>query len=1161
MLDKVKEFFVSSWAIENRTAIYVMTILLCITGVYSYFNLPKEKFPDIVVPTIYVSTIYPGTAPKDMENLVTKPIEEKIKSISGIKKYTSNSLQNFSNIIIEFNTSVNVDAAKQKIKDAVDKAAQDLPKDLPSPPNVQEINFSDFPILFVNISGDYDLSKLKAFAEIAEERIEALPQITRVDIVGARNREIQINVDKYKMEAASVNFGNIEQAVAAENRTVPGGTVTMDGVKRSINISGEFKDMETIRNMAITSANGGSVYLRDIAEVRDNFADKESYARLDGKNVVTLNIIKKAGQNLIQASDGCRAIVETLKKEGKFPKSLNVVLTGDQSRETRVTLHDLINTIIIGFILVVIILMFFMGVTNAFFVAMSVPLSCFLAFLIMPTIGFSLNMIVLFAFLLALGIVVDDAIVVIENTHRIYDNGKVPIKKAAKEAAGEVFLPVLSGTATTLAPFVPLAFWPGIIGKFMYFLPVTLIITLVASLIIAYVINPVFAVDFMQPHIDEHTLTQEEKRKNRKAFFIKLTLFAAVATLFYALGIFGMGNLTVFVFLLITLNQFVLSKLVRKFQEKGWPAVQDVYKKIITWVLGGYKPVLFLVGTMFLLVFSFVLIGIAKPRIDFFPKADPNFVNTFITLPIGTDQAYTDSLTSIVEKRVTNVMHKNGKKNPLVESIISNVTIGASADQNDRSPSPNKGKVSVAFVEFGRRNGVNTRPYLEEVRTALQGIPGIEVSVDQESGGPPVGAPIAVEIQGDDLDELVATGKKFKKYVDSLNIKGIEDLRSDVQTNSPQLSILINRERANREGLFTAQIGAEMRTAVFGKEVSKYKDDKDDYPIQLRYQKDQRDNIAALLNHKMTFRDMNKGGILRQVPVSAVADMKYDNTFGGIKRKNGKRIITLSSGVITGFNANEIVGQITEALPMFQKPETITIKMGGEQEQQKETGAFLGGAGLTALGLIFMILVLQFNSFGKPIIILSEILFSVTGVLLGIAIFGMNISIIMTGIGIVALSGIVVRNGILMVEFTDMLIEQGMDIKEAIIEAGRTRMTPVILTATATILGLVPLAVGLNMDFVTLFTELNPHIYFGGDSVAFWGPLSWTMIFGLAFATFLTLVLVPAMYLLYARMKGLKQKTPIIASNGVDIPINTSNGHSNGVKVVDTETKIVVPTL
>jgi multidrug efflux pump len=672
------------------------------------------------------------------------------------------------------------------------------------------------------------------------------------------------------------------------------------------------------------------------------------------------------------------------------------------------------------------------------------------------------------------------------------------------------------------------------------------------------VINPVFAVDFMKPHVEDHDLTTEERRKAKKALWIKIVLFIAVAGIFYGVQLFGMGNLTIFTLFLVLLNQFVLSKLVKKFQDTGWPAIQDLYKSFVTWVLEGAKPVIFLVGTLFLLIFSFFAIGLRNPKVDFFPKAAPNFVNTFINLPIGTDQAYTDSLTSLVEKRITAVIHPNlakGQKNPIVESIISNVTIGASSDQNDRSPSPNKGKISVAFVEFGRRNGEDTEPYLEKVRKATQGIPGIEVSVAQEAAGPPVGAPVAVEIQGDDLEELVATGKSFKKYIDSMNISGIEDLRSDVQTNSPQLSININRERANREGLFTAQIGSEMRTAVFGKEVSKYKDEKDDYPIQLRYQKDQRDNIAALLNHKMTFRDMNKGGMLRQVPVSAVADVRYDNTFGGIKRKNGKRIITLSSGVITGFNANEIVGQITESLDAFQKPENITIKMGGEQEQQKETGAFLGGALLTALGLIFMILVLQFNSFGKPIIILSEILFSITGVFLGLAITGMNVSIIMTGIGVVALAGIVVRNGILMVEFTDMLIEQGMDIKPAIIEAGRTRMTPVILTATATILGLVPLAVGLNMDFVTLFTELNPHIYFGGDSVAFWGPLSWTMIFGLSFATFLTLVLVPVMYLLYARMKGIKQKIKDKIHHN-DNTNGTTNGTTNGHSKNGEDTKI-----
>jgi multidrug efflux pump subunit AcrB len=869
-----------------------------------------------------------------------------------------------------------------------------------------------------------------------------------------------------------------------------------------------------MKNLLIRGMGGAAVYLRDIASIKDAFKEQESFARLDHKNVLTLNIIKRSGENLIEASDKSRAIVAELQKT-KFPKDLNVVLTGDQSNDTRLTLHDLINTIIIGFILVTIILMFFMGVTNAIFVALSVPLSCFIAFLVFPVIGFSLNMIVLFAFLLALGIVVDDAIVVVENTHRIFDNGKVPIKIAAKQAAGEVFLPVLSGTLTTLAPFVPLAFWQGIIGKFMFFLPVTLIVTLLASLIVAYIINPVFAVQFMKPHKDSND--PEIKRKSKRGTKMVSIIFGATALLFYISGNFGGGNFVVTLLLLFLLNKYFLNEYISKFQTNIWPRIQTKYANILVWCLKGKRPIGLLLGTFALLIVSFIFLIIRKPSVVFFPSGEPHFVYTYITLPVGTDQKYTDEVTKEVEKRIYKVL---GNNNPIVESVISNVAVGATDPQeNDRSVASNKSKVSVSFVEFEKRNGKSTSEYLEKIRDAVKGIPGAAITVGKEANGPPTAKPISIEIAGDDFTELINTSTHLKRYLDSVNIEGVEELKTDLVNIKPEIVIDIDRERANHEGISTAQIGMEIRTAVYGKEISKFKDENDDYPIQLRFIESQRANINQLMNLKIAYRDMNMGGLIRQVPLSSVADIHYSNTYGSIKRKNQKRLVTLSSNVLSDYNANEVVAQVTEAVNGFPISETISIKMGGEQEEQKETGAFLGKAMLISIGLIIMILVVQFNSISKPLIILSEILFSIIGVFLGFAIFKMEFSIVMTGIGIVALAGIVVRNGILLVEFTDHLIEHGMEVKEAIIEAGRIRMTPVILTASATILGLIPLAVGLNIDFVTMFTELNPHIFFGGDSVAFWGPLSWTMIFGLGFATFLTLILVPAMYLISVKTK------------------------------------------
>jgi|JRYD01.1.fsa_nt_gb multidrug efflux pump subunit AcrB len=1117
MKDIFKEFKPSSWAIDNRTAIYIITIIITLTGIMAYINIPKESFPDISLPNIYVSVVYPGTSPKDMENLVVRHIEKECKGISGVKKIKSNALQDYCSIVIEFNSDVKIEDAKRKVKDAVDRARNDLPQDLPNEPDIIEVNFSDLPIMAVNLSGDYDLAKLKRYADEAKDKIESLKEVKEVKLIGELEREIQINVDMLKLQSSGLTMSDIERAVKYENMTVPGGSVLMaDGTRRSLSVSGEFTNVDQIKNLVVNSINGAPIYLKDIAEVVDSYKEQESYARLNHKNVITLSIIKRSGENLIDASDKIVSVVNELKKE-TWPKDLNVVLTGDQSEQTRTQLHDLINTIIIGFILVLVVLMFFMGTSNAFFVAMSVPLSMCVAFLVLPVIGFTINFIVLFSFLLALGIVVDDAIVVIENTHRIFDNGKTDIVRAAKMATGEVFLPVLSGTLTTLAPFVPLAFWKGIIGKFMFFLPITLIITLLASLVVAYIINPVFAVSFMKKH--------DEKHDPYKGLKITSVIFIAIALLFYVTGVFGMGNFTIFIFLLNLLHRFWLHKVIIRFQTKTWPAVQESYKRMLTKVL--HRPRTMMVGTVGLLFLSFIAIGLRNGGVNFFPIADPNFVYVFTTLPVGTDQAYTDSVTKILESKVYKVL---GEKNDVVKSVIASVGVNVSdPSDEDQGYYANKSKIEVAFVEYSKRKGVSTSNYLEKIREAVKNtVPGAEVTVAQEQGGPPVGKPISIEVSGDDLQAITTTSKSLKRYLDSLQIEGVEELKSDLQDSKPQIVFDINREHMNRLGIMTGTVGNEINMAVLGREASKYRDLNDEYKIMLRYKLDQRYDVSLLNNLKILYRDMSMGGLVRNVPLASFASVKYDNTYGVIKRKNQKRVVTISSNLLTDYQSREaeVVGNVMAAVKQFPKTEGVEIKFAGSQEEQAETMSFLGTALLISLGLIFMILVIQFNSIGKPIIILSEIVFSIIGVLLGFALFKMGFSIVMTGIGVVALAGIVVRNGILLVEFTELLREQGVPTFEAIVEAGRTRMTPVILTATATSLGLIPLAVGLNIDFVTLFTEFNPHIFFGGDSTAFWGPLSWTMIFGLMFATFLTLFLVPVMYLMSENLKAKIYKRP-----------------------------------
>ncbi|MEZ2337990.1 efflux RND transporter permease subunit [Mucilaginibacter sp. RCC_168] len=1119
MKDLNKEFGPSSWAIDNKTAIYVLIFMITVLGLISYNSLPKENFPDIAIPKIYVTTTFLGQSPQNVENLVTRQIEKKLKSLKGLKKVTSNSVQNVSIITAEFNTDVKTRDAKIDVKDAVDKAKQDLPQNDANykEPIISDINVADQPILYVNISGDYDLKKLKEYADILKDEIESYKEISKVDEVGALTPEIQINVDLNKMAAAQVSFTDIIQMVGNENILTSAGTVKSDGVRRSIDIKRDFKNADEVAAMVIRNPKGQAVYLRDIADVKDSFLEQESYARLktndnpNFKNVITLNVSKRSGENLIEASDKINELIK-LKQKTVFPKGLDIVVTGDQSDKTRTTLNDLINTIVIGFILVTVILMFFMGTTNAIFVALSVPLSCFIAFLVMPAIGFTLNMIVLFSFLLALGIVVDDAIVVIENTHRIFDNGKVPIKQAAKMAAGEVFLPVFSGTMTTLAPFVPLAFWNSIIGHFMFFLPITLIITLLASLVVAYIINPVFAVDFMKPHHDgEHDNPKFDKKTVRALIYL-----AVAAVVGYLINI-GIGNLVVFIMALYLLNHFILLRVIDRFQKNAWPKFKDWYAR---WLEKAVKrPVTMLMGTIGLFILSIVLLVTIGKTPEFFPSGDPNFVYVYLTMPIGTDQAYTNEITKKIEKRVAEVVAPD---KDIVSSVISNVTKGVTDPQDeDQGDYENKSKVTVAFVEFGKRNGKDTKAVLANIRKAVQGIPGAKIAVAQEASGPPVQKDISIEIIGDNLDTLVSTGDRLKAYLAKQNIAGIENLIADVQSDKPEIVFDINRERANREGISTKTISDALQAAVFGAPAGDFRNTKeDDYKIQVRALESQRGNLDELRNLKITYRDLATGGAIRQVPISAFTDIRYTNTFSNIKRKQQRRVLTLGSNVIKPFNPNEVNANILQAINNFKKPDNVSIRQGGGQEDQAEAMNFLLGALATSFGLILIILMIQFNSIGKTFIIISEIFLSIIGVFLGVSIFGMTMSIVMTGIGIIALAGVVVRNGILLVEFTDMLIEQGANLHDAVVEAGHTRMTPVLLTATAAILGLIPLAVGFNIDFVGLFTHFKPHIHFGGDNVAFWGPLAWTMIFGLGFATVITLILVPCMYIIRYNMKA-----------------------------------------
>jgi multidrug efflux pump subunit AcrB len=1102
--ERLKELPITRWCVNNRTSIYIFTILVSFAGFYIYQNLPKELYPDVVMPTISVTTIYPGASPQDIENLITKPLEKQLKSISGIKKITSNSMSDFGLIIAEFNSDQDSKQCKLKVKDAVDKGKKDLPSDLKTDPMIQEFDISEQPIMNINLAGDIPLDQLKKYAKSLKDKIEGMKEITRVDIIGGYTREIHVDVDMYKMTASGITLMDIENAIARENLNVSGGEVRVGEMRRNLRITGEFATPAQIGNIVVRSFVGNPAFIKDIATVTDSHADKQDFARLDHKTVVTLNVIKRSGENLLNATDKIYEVLDDY-KTNQFPQGLKVTVTGDTSENTRIQLHDLINTVVIGFVLVVFVLMFFMGFRNAFFVGLAVPLSCLIAFLFMPTLGLTMNVMVLFSLLLALGIIVDDAIVVIENTHRIFhENHDMSVAQAAKYAAGEVFLPVLAGTLTTLAPFFPLLFWPGIIGKFMKNLPITLIITLGASLFVAFIINPVFAASFM---------SKDDKAKSvLKNYIPWFIVFALVALVSYLTKHFAIGNFSIFMILLMLLYHFLLDRATQVWQENVWPKFREMYRSILKVFIKGWGPLLVPIGAFVMLVLSAGVLALSKPIVELFPSGEPNFVYIYCKLPMGTDANVTDSITQGLEKRVYKVI---GEHNPDVTSVITNVGLGAGDPQNpDKVATPYKSKVTVAFKKYADRKDPHTSKWLNAIRDEFKsGVSGAQLSVEKERGGPPVGKPINIEISGDDFKVLADLQNKITQNIDKANIKGIDELKSDLQISKPEITVVLDDEKLQREGLSKGQVAGELRTALFGKEASKFRDVDDDIPIQIRLEEKYRGNVDQLMNLNMSFMDFATGSF-RQLPISSIASMKYSNSYSVINRKNQKRVVTLASDVTEGFAANDVVASIKQVITGMDIPEGYEVKMTGEQEQQQETSSFLGIAFSLALGLMFMIMVTQFDSAVKPLIIGTTVLFSLIGVFLGNAIFHMKFSVVMTGVGFFALSGIVIRNGILLIEFIDELRQRGYTVKDAVIEGGAIRMTPVILTAMSAVLGLIPLAVGLNIDFETLFSEFNPHIYLGGDNVAFWGPLAWTMIFGLIGATFLTLLVVPSMYIL-----------------------------------------------
>jgi multidrug efflux pump subunit AcrB len=1140
MSHQSKEFGISSWAVDNRVTVYILTLLIVVTGIIAYVTMPREDFPEIIENKIYISSVFPGNSAEDVEKLIIKPLEKEVKNITGVEKITSSSFQDYGMIIVEFADKVGVEEAKTKIKDKVDviKADTDWPNlDNGSKvePSVFELNISEeVPILNINLKGNYTTQQLKKYGELLQDDIEEIPEVKKVDILGVDDKEVEIAVDIFKMTAAQVSFDEIQNAVKYENMTLSGGNLISQGSRNNIRIVGEIKDPKELENVIVKSF-GGTVYLKDIATVSFKEKEKTTYAREMGKEVVMLNVKKRSNQNMISAIEQVKEKLEKA-KESYLPSNLVMELSNDQSSRVEHQVDELSNHIIFGIVLVMIVLMFTMGLRNSLFVGAAIPLSMLMAFTILSAFGLTLNTMVLFGLVMGLGMLVDDGIVVVDNVFANMQKGMDKVS-ASKIGIGEIAWPVISSTATTLMAFLPFALWPGTMGKFMKYFPITLTVTLTASLFVAMVVNAAMTGGSMDT---------EDRNVSNKSAKLYTIIFSVIAIVFILIGnladikfVRAVGHLAVISLGLMWLYKLKLYQWTQDFQHGFFPKMENKYKNFLAKILTGKRAWLALATIIGMLFFSFILLGIFPRKVLFFPDNIPNQVITYIEYPQGTDIAKTNKATLFVEKQVIDILSKyvdpKTNKNFLAESIVSQVGVGAgnpNVDAGSASETPYKGKVTVNFSEYKFRQGINTTEVLDEIRTKVKGIAGAIVTVEKDANGPPAGYPISVQLTGTDYQEMLVEADKMIAFINSKNIAGIERLSVDVNKDSPELEVKVDRVSAGSLGVSTGQLGFNLRRSVYGQEISTYKEGDDDYNITMRMQDDQRKNENVLFNQSLTFRNQNNGQMM-QVPISAVSETNKTTTYNQIKRKNQKRIMTVYSNVLTGFNGDEITKQIAAELETYKFPKTVSYSFSGVQEEQGKNQSFLMYALFLALAGITIIIVLQFNSVSKTMVILFTVLLSFSGVFYGYVIANMDFVILMTMMGIISLAGIVVKNGIVLMDFFVLLLDKKVaddnlkshddlsleQIKDIIIESGKNRLRPVLLTALTAILGLIPLAIGLNFDFFSLITEFNPHLYMGGDNVIFWGPLAWTIIFGLTYATVLTLVMVPVMFYLVKRVK------------------------------------------
>ena len=1257
---------ITDFAITNRTAIVVLTIALSIGGLLSYVSLPKESQPQIEFATIIVTTIYPGASPDDVESIITQDLEREIATISGLDEVRSTSTEGVSTIIAEFFPDKDIDEASQEVRDAVDVAKTEFPDDVEEP-FVSEINLDDFPVLTVNLLTEGSLTALRRTAEDLQDEIESVPGVSGVDLIGGLEREVQVDVDLAALQGYNLSINDVVGAIQTENTNIPGGSVDVGPENYLIRIDGEFDEPQEILNFVVKAPGGTPIYIRDVADVRFGYKDRTSYARLnvlqregedgelvaveDAENlqVIRLNVKKASGENIIEVVDGVEEAIGGF----AFPSGTDYVLTGDQSEQVEILVKDLENNIIAAILFVVAVLLFFLGVRNAVLVGLAIPLSMFLSFLVFSAMGQTLNFIILFSLIIALGMMVDNAVVIIENIYRFRDEG-YSRWEAARKGTGEVGLAVAASTATTVAAFAPMLLWPGIIGKFMGYMPMTLIVTLTASLFVALIINPVIAGFFIKT--DEELKTASSRETNPGARKVALGLVAFTAL------VVGIANWKTLLFLAIAIPGLVL--LYRKalypahqrFANDTVPRMTEAYRNFLRWMLqrdytvprgllrntlalgsfsfgfllliagatlnaaappsglllmvpgglalvvgvigfivhsletaylggrvtlkvglifggivlaligllslggkitygadgeGGIAlvfemlllPLLIigagLLGTVFgdrnekqtnfgspyliltdnrsrLLTATFgTLIGVialffvAPTGVEFFPTTDPNQILITAEAPVGTTIERSNEVSEEVYGRLVALAESVPETLANTENVATSVGVGGDAMFGGGAASAERSTVTLNMVDYGDR-AEKSSTTIQRIRESLSGLPGVDLQIEQDQGGPPTGAAVNIEVNGPDFVGIQDVANRIKTQledaVEAGRIDGLVDIRDNLNSGRPEYRIEIDRERAAAFGLSTQSIALAVRSAVNGIEASQWRDGKDEYDVTVRLREDDRSSLREI--ESLTL--LNEG---QQVPLVTVARIVPASGLGSVTRLDQERVVTVLGDAAPGANATAVLAQVQGVLAdeVADLPSGYTVSYTGENEEMNESFSFLTTALLMGLALITIILIAQFNSVKNPLIIMVAVGLSLIGVMLGLILtrtpFGL-----MTFIGVISLAGIVVNNAIVLVDYIEQLRDRGEDKQEAIIDGGATRLRPVLLTAFTTVIGLIPLTFGINIDFVGLMVDLDPSFAIGSENTQFWGPMGTAIISGLTFATFLTLVIVPVMY-------------------------------------------------